>query len=117
MHWCCRRQVWQSLGEMSKEEAMKKFIELINETCPLFRPYVEAHRRDREEQERKAYVSWMDVKSRSLSYSICYSCFISFWQISREDEEKRQQEEEIRKREEEAKRKEEEDRQRQEIQK
>lgn len=48
-----RRQAWTSLGDIDKETAMKKFIELLNLRCPLFRPFVEAHKADMEEKERK----------------------------------------------------------------
>ncbi|KAL1436790.1 hypothetical protein MTO96_049331 [Rhipicephalus appendiculatus] len=48
-----RRQAWISLGDTDRETAMKKFIELLNLKCPLFRPFVEAHKADMEEKERK----------------------------------------------------------------
>ncbi|XP_077521728.1 Golgi resident protein GCP60 [Amblyomma americanum] len=48
-----RRQAWISLGDTDREAAMKKFIELLNLKCPLFRPFVEAHKADMEEKERK----------------------------------------------------------------
>ncbi|KAH6926364.1 hypothetical protein HPB50_017544 [Hyalomma asiaticum] len=48
-----RRQAWISLGDTDRETAMKKFIELLNLKCPLFRPFIEAHKADMEEKERK----------------------------------------------------------------
>ncbi|XP_077536985.1 Golgi resident protein GCP60 [Haemaphysalis longicornis] len=48
-----RRHAWISLGDTDRETAMKKFIELLNLRCPLFRPFVEAHKADMEEKERK----------------------------------------------------------------
>ncbi|XP_064484332.1 Golgi resident protein GCP60-like [Ornithodoros turicata] len=48
-----RRQAWISLGNVDKETAMKQFIELLNQRCPLFRPFVEAHKRHMEENERR----------------------------------------------------------------
>ncbi|XP_037575192.1 Golgi resident protein GCP60 [Dermacentor silvarum] len=48
-----RRQAWTSLGDTDRETAMKKFIELLNLKCPLFRPFIEAHKADMEEKERK----------------------------------------------------------------
>jgi len=47
-----RRQAWQTLGSMSKDDAMIDFIRILDNACPLFRPYVEAHKRDLEERER-----------------------------------------------------------------
>ncbi|XP_076313909.1 Golgi resident protein GCP60 [Tachypleus tridentatus] len=47
-----RRQAWASLGDMSEDDAMEGFVNLLDSACPLFRPYVEAHKRDLEEKER-----------------------------------------------------------------
>ncbi|XP_055341086.1 Golgi resident protein GCP60-like isoform X2 [Paramacrobiotus metropolitanus] len=47
------RRAWSSLGEMSKEEAMLRFVDLLDLLCPLFKPYIEAHKRDREDLEKK----------------------------------------------------------------
>lgn len=47
-----RRQAWQLLGNMSKEDAMLDFVTILDKACPLFRPYVEAHKRDLEEKAR-----------------------------------------------------------------
>lgn len=47
-----RRLAWQSLGDMSREEAMEGFIVLLDELCPLFRTVVEAQRRNIEEKLR-----------------------------------------------------------------
>ncbi|XP_072030535.1 Golgi resident protein GCP60-like isoform X2 [Amphiura filiformis] len=87
-----RRKVWQDLGELSKEDAMLKFCNHLDKKCVQLKPYIEAHRREKEEQER----------------------------IRREEEERRRREEEERERqrlEEEARRKVEEERQRQEQEK
>jgi len=48
-----RKLAWQSLGDMSKEIAMTQFIMNLNNLCPLFAAYVEAHHAEKEEQERK----------------------------------------------------------------
>lgn len=48
-----RRQAWTALGDVDRKTAMEKFIELLNLRCPLFRPFVEAHKADMEEKERK----------------------------------------------------------------
>ncbi|OQV15074.1 putative Protein TMED8 [Hypsibius exemplaris] len=48
-----RRQAWSSLGTMSKEDAMIRFVDLLDVLCPLFKPYIEAHKRDREDRERR----------------------------------------------------------------
>ncbi|RWS04967.1 Golgi resident protein GCP60-like isoform X2 [Dinothrombium tinctorium] len=48
-----RRQAWSDLGTMSKEEAMSTFIKLLDKLCPLFKPFVEAHKREKDEKERQ----------------------------------------------------------------
>lgn len=48
------RLAWQALGEMAPEEAMKNFIDMLDTLCPLFKPFIEAHKRDGEERERQA---------------------------------------------------------------
>lgn len=45
------RQAWASLGDMSKEDAMIRFVDLLDILCPLFKPYIEAHKRDRQTPE------------------------------------------------------------------
>lgn len=47
-----RRVAWQSLGNMSKEEAIDGFIELIDKLCPSFSPYIEAVKKNKEENLR-----------------------------------------------------------------
>jgi len=47
------RVAWQSLGNMSREDAMTEFISFLRTSCPLFAPYVEAHVAERQERERK----------------------------------------------------------------
>ncbi|KAL4623912.1 Golgi resident protein GCP60-like [Arapaima gigas] len=48
-----RRKEWASLGNMSKEDAMVEFVNLLNKCCNLFAPYVISHKIEKEEQERK----------------------------------------------------------------
>ena len=36
---------------------MTQFVDIVNELCPLLKPYVEAHKREKEEQERKRCVA------------------------------------------------------------
>ncbi|BES93841.1 Acyl CoA Hypothetical protein protein [Nesidiocoris tenuis] len=43
-----RRTAWQCLGDLSAEDAMVDFVELIDDRCPLFRPYAQAHRANME---------------------------------------------------------------------
>ncbi|CAG0923084.1 unnamed protein product [Notodromas monacha] len=43
-----RRKFWKNLGDMSKEEAMEKFVSRLTEVSPVFVAYVEAHKRDKE---------------------------------------------------------------------
>ena len=49
----CDRQAWMSLGDMSRSEAMSEFIKYIDQLCPLFMPYVDAHKAEKEEQLQK----------------------------------------------------------------
>lgn len=46
------RQAWSDLGSQSKEDAIISYVSLINDMCPLFKPYMEAHKREKEERER-----------------------------------------------------------------
>lgn len=48
------RLAWQALGEMSQEMAMKSFVDMLDSLCPLFKPFIEAHKRDAEERIRLA---------------------------------------------------------------
>lgn len=45
-----RRSHWQNLGTLSKAQAIIGFIELLNRLCPMFKPYIEAIKKDREEK-------------------------------------------------------------------
>ncbi|KAJ6634130.1 Golgi resident protein GCP60 [Pseudolycoriella hygida] len=49
-----RRTAWQQLGKISKGQAMEGFIGLLDHLCPLFKPYIEAIKKDREEKYRLA---------------------------------------------------------------
>lgn len=49
-----RRMAWQQLGKISKAQAMEGFIDLLDRLCPLFKPYIEAIKKDREEKHRLA---------------------------------------------------------------
>ncbi|XP_066154514.1 Golgi resident protein GCP60 isoform X1 [Euwallacea fornicatus] len=49
-----RREAWQKLGNLSKDQAKTGFVELLSRRCPLFSTYIEAHRRERHEQKRRA---------------------------------------------------------------
>lgn len=44
-----RRVAWQNLGNMPREEAIDRFIELIEKLCPSFSPYIEAVKKNKEE--------------------------------------------------------------------
>lgn len=47
------RQLWKSLGDLSKEEAMQRYIVLLLKISPLFHTFMEAHKRHLEEELRK----------------------------------------------------------------
>lgn len=49
-----RRIAWQQLGTISKAQAMEGFLDLLDRLCPLFKPYVEAIKKDKEEKQRIA---------------------------------------------------------------
>ncbi|KFB35010.1 AGAP003185-PA-like protein [Anopheles sinensis] len=49
-----RRIAWQQLGTITKLQAMEGFIDLLDRLCPLFKPYVEAIKKDKEEKARRA---------------------------------------------------------------
>ena len=38
-----RAIMWQTLGDVSRNEAMKQFVDLLSNLCPLFQPYIQAH--------------------------------------------------------------------------
>ncbi|XP_041352824.1 Golgi resident protein GCP60-like isoform X2 [Gigantopelta aegis] len=48
-----RRQAWQSLGDMSKESAMAELVKHLDSICPLFKPFVEAHKTERDEKIKR----------------------------------------------------------------
>lgn len=35
---------------------MLRFVDLLDVLCPLFKPYIEAHKCDRDNREKKGYV-------------------------------------------------------------
>ncbi|XP_025836854.1 Golgi resident protein GCP60-like [Agrilus planipennis] len=47
-----RRLAWQKLGNLDADQARRGFVELLYRRCPLFNAYTEAHRCEKEEQER-----------------------------------------------------------------
>lgn len=49
-----RRLAWQALGDMTQEDAMKNFVDVLDSLCTLFKPFIEAHKRDGEERKRVA---------------------------------------------------------------
>ncbi|KAH3846232.1 Golgi resident protein GCP60-like [Dreissena polymorpha] len=48
-----RKQMWISLGDMSKEAAMKEFVSMLQALCPQFTPYLQAQKAERVERARK----------------------------------------------------------------
>lgn len=44
-----RRMHWMKLGDISREQAMEGFIDLLDSMCNSFRPYVEAVKKNRDE--------------------------------------------------------------------
>lgn len=64
-----RLQTWRSLGDLSKEEAMKKYIHLIAKCCPLFHVHFEAHQRHLKEieQNRIKLIEEEKLRHREMS--------------------------------------------------
>ncbi|CAH0561007.1 unnamed protein product [Brassicogethes aeneus] len=48
-----RRDAWQKLGQLPSEEARAGFVDLLSRLCPLFVAYVEAHRTEMREKEKR----------------------------------------------------------------
>uniref|UniRef100_H2ZCX0 ACB domain-containing protein n=1 Tax=Ciona savignyi TaxID=51511 RepID=H2ZCX0_CIOSA len=48
-----RRKVWSSLGDMSSNDARRRFIEKLESCVPVFGPFMVAHQKEKEERERK----------------------------------------------------------------
>lgn len=57
-----RRMAWQQLGKISKAQAMEGFIDLLDRLCSLFKPYIEAIKKDREEKHRLAIENEQKLK-------------------------------------------------------
>lgn len=47
-----RRMHWQTLGDITKEQAMEGFIDLLDTMCSAFRPYIEAVKQNRDDTLR-----------------------------------------------------------------
>ena len=48
--------MWGSLGEISSNDARRKFIEKLEQTVPVFAPFMIAHQKEKEEMEKKRLV-------------------------------------------------------------
>ncbi|XP_071962958.1 Golgi resident protein GCP60-like isoform X2 [Antedon mediterranea] len=48
-----RRREWQTLGDLSQQDAMLEFCKHLNLTCGKLKPYLEAQRWEKEEKERQ----------------------------------------------------------------
>ncbi|XP_044728662.1 Golgi resident protein GCP60 [Chrysoperla carnea] len=49
-----RRLAWQRLSDLSPDQSRIGFVSLLSRRCPHFEAYIEAHRRENEEKQRKA---------------------------------------------------------------
>lgn len=58
-----RRVQWQMLGDLTKEQAMNGFIDLLDNMCQSFRPYVEALRKNRDESLKAELRRMKDEKA------------------------------------------------------
>ena len=47
------RQAWSDLGSAPRDEVISSFVLLLDKACSAFKPYIEAHKREREERRRK----------------------------------------------------------------
>ncbi|KAJ8687094.1 hypothetical protein QAD02_022888 [Eretmocerus hayati] len=55
-----RKVAWQSLGDISKEQAMEGFIVLLDKLCPLFRTFVEAQKHALNQQTYYQFKSYAE---------------------------------------------------------
>ena len=53
LYWFLHRQLWKTLGDLSREEAMQRYIAHLLTISPLFHTFMEAHKRHLEEELRK----------------------------------------------------------------
>lgn len=51
IHLICRL-AWQAIGDKSKADCMFEFITTLNKQCPLFKPFIQAHKTSVEEKLR-----------------------------------------------------------------
>jgi acyl-CoA-binding protein len=49
-----RMSAWETLGNLSREEAMAGFTTLLDQICPPFKVYIEANQRDIQEKKQQA---------------------------------------------------------------
>ena len=70
------RQVWQSLEDMNKDEAMSQFVHCLSVSCPQFTKHIEALQQHRNELLSKEWVFPLLLSlSRSCeSVCVCVSC-------------------------------------------
>lgn len=59
-----RQQHWQLLGDITREQAMEGFIDLLDTMCSAFRPYIEAVRQNRDEN-LKAELRRMELEKEA----------------------------------------------------
>ncbi|XP_005289628.1 Golgi resident protein GCP60 isoform X1 [Chrysemys picta bellii] len=102
-----RRKEWAALGNMSKQEAMAEFVQLLNRCCHLFSTYVTSHKIEKEEQEKKRREEEEQRRREEEERE----------RLQKEEERRRREEEERLRREEEERRRIEEERLRMEQQK
>lgn len=50
-----RRQAWSTLGTMSKDVAMRSFVNTLFELCPSFKPYIEAVQNNRKSKTNELH--------------------------------------------------------------
>ena len=53
------RRVWESLDDISSNDARRKFIQRLETAAPVFGPFMIAHQKEREEQEEIRFVYQM----------------------------------------------------------
>lgn len=46
------RLAWAELGNITSDQAKEKFIKFLEESCPLFKPFIEAHQKEKEERQK-----------------------------------------------------------------
>lgn len=62
-----RRQEWQALGSITGEQAMRQLVRMLNDLCPRFFPFVEAHAKEQQERKEREAIESQRVQEEHES--------------------------------------------------